>query len=406
MSLYRNAFVVVVVVALVFLAFESAMVPENGNFVTFLVSRRFRAAINVQAQKEFEHKADTDSDPLVTKFETTPSTTEATHSTTVEHHSQAVTETVEQIRNWSVVYNENDLYKMVQSIHNRHFVPPLNEKCKYRVPDAYIVGVAKSGTRELTDFMYMHPQIAIVRKKVTSKNYKLPTSLLRNENREKIENNMPCTFSNQVGLVKADSLLTQTEMPRHLKSINPNMKIIAITREPISRIVSQMAYWYYIKKRKKRGADFNKIINDLPDLDSSLRSTAGDLIMSKYVKMSIYEDGLKSYLNVFPRDQILVINSDMLKHDPVGVFKNVTSFLGLSTFPAEKFFVLNSERNFYCIRNVFIDSEMICYGLNRGQIKQPELQPETKQLLVDFFSQKNERFFKLLGERFEWKYDK
>lgn len=307
---------------------------------------------------------------------------------------------------WSAIYDDESVYQTVHAIHNRFYKTDEKDNCKQRIPGAYIVGVAKSGTRELADFMHMHPQIVIRTLRPKNKSqYQLPADIFKGGNvAEKVRKMLPCTFSNQIGLVKADRFFFMDDIAQKLKKINPYMKIIVILREPISRLISHFRYKYYLAHRKREKGEFSKIIEKEPNINKMAVNKNGNIKYSKQMKMSIYESGLEIYLKYFPRNQILIIDGNNLKLDPVGVFKNVTSFLGLPSFPVEKHFVLNDEKGFYCIRNGKVINTMNCYGENRGMKKTQELTPSVKQKLIDLFSVKNEQFFTLAGQRFDWTY--
>lgn len=330
--------------------------------------------------------------------------------TSQTHNKQNIAQSVQNntVNKWSIVYDKNDeLYKMIDKIHTKYFVPPENEECIKRLPGAYIVGVAKSGTRELADFMHMHPGVIVRWSRSGGTPYQLRHRLFKFFKKEVAEktilHDVPCTYSNQLVMMKADDYFASKNRAEQFKTLNPDIKIVVIVREPISRLISQMAYWFYLERKKK--GEFEDIMKMLPDLNPQIRNKKGELIMSEYVKLSSYAQGLEKYLNVFPKDQIMVIEADELRYDPIGVFKNLTAFFGLTSFPSEKYFVKNPETGFYCIRSVDVENEMVCYGSNRGQTKPPSINKNTRKLLVDYFSKENEKFFKLLGRRYDWSYD-
>lgn len=302
------------------------------------------------------------------------------------------------VSNWSVIYNEESVYQTIHTIHNKFFTAKENDSCEQRPPAAYIVGVAKSGTRELTDFMHVHPNIVIRTfwKPDRGNVYQLSPDLFQNVKNEPNEviRWLPCTYSNQFGLVKADYFFFSDDIAQSLKILNPKMKIIVILKEPISRMFS---YFMFTHPWLNEAEMSDKFIR-------TIFNRKGDIKDSDQLKMSTYVYGLQTYLKYFPRDQILILEGNNFKQDPVGVFKNVTSFLGLEQFPAEEHFVYNHKKGFYCIRNSEVVNTMNCYEGNRGKKTTLELEPRTKQKLSNFFSEKNEQFFSLAGQRFDWVY--
>lgn len=302
----------------------------------------------------------------------------------------------------TAVHDEDVLYQKIISIHDSHFTKPLNETCEKRVPGAYIVGVPKSGTRELTDFLAMHPQIRIYRN--GRKNYQFSSKTI--ENIGKIQRSMPCLYSNQIGLVKSDSFFRTPHMPKVLKDMNSNLKVIAIVREPIARLLSHLTYNYYRRHRPKenRFNVFHDVVKNIPELDGRIIDENGKLCDTNMLRASTYDNCLKWYLDMFPRKQILIIEGEEFKYNPAAVLKRVASFLELEMFPAERYLVYNEEKRLYCIQSRGVTNEMVCYGNNRGQTRPKELKPDTRRKLEEYFTSHNEKFFELLGKRFNWSY--
>lgn len=307
---------------------------------------------------------------------------------------------------WQTVYDEDVLYQNVKSIHDAHFVKPENETCQQRYPGAYIVGVGKSGTRELTDFLAMHPQILIFRTK--NKGYQFGKNVfLNNLTLKAIPRRMPCTFSNQLGLVKADKFFTDANMPKLLKAMNQDLKVIVIVREPISRYISHLTFEHFMKHKSRQNpyGSFNVIVKRMRDIEHIIRKTNGELDKTKTFNMSLYDESFERYQKVFSSDQILIIEANEFKNNPVSVFYRVVAFLGLEHFPAENYFVYNEDKKFYCVRVCAADNKMACYGEYRGKKSPVRLEPNTKELLREYFKPHNDHFFELIGRRFDWQYE-
>ena len=56
---------------------------------------------------------------------------------------------------------EQTLRDSINNHHLENFVKPQNESCRRRFPTCMVVDVAKSGTREIMDFMRLHQHIEI-----------------------------------------------------------------------------------------------------------------------------------------------------------------------------------------------------------------------------------------------------
>src|SRR5690606_7266366 len=104
--------------------------------------------------------------------------------------------------------------------------------------------------------------------------------------------------------------LTQTA--KRIKELFPDVKMIAIFRNPVERIYSM--YWY--NKIMGRGSlvvfdDFEQAVKMSPDLlQSALQGVQ-----------------LKSYLEIFPENQIYSLLYDDIKNDPLIAMKGIFQFL-------------------------------------------------------------------------------
>ena len=84
------------------------------------------------------------------------------------------------------------LRQSIEMIHQKNFNKPPNETCVKRLPSAIVIGVAKSGTRELVDFVHLHPHIQIY---FTEKSYEMPYfSSKYKYGVEWLREQMPCSF--------------------------------------------------------------------------------------------------------------------------------------------------------------------------------------------------------------------
>ena len=79
---------------------------------------------------------------------------------------------------------------------------------------------------------------------------------------------------------------------------------------------------------------------------------------------------------LFPKKQILVLNVDDFNSKPQKTFDRVFNFLGLSHYNV-KLIRYNSQKN-------------------------PEIEPEIRKKLVEYFKPHNKKLYELLDEKFDW----
>ena len=94
----------------------------------------------------------------------------------------------------SRLHAEEVVRKSIYMHKMENYVKPPHESCKRRLPACMIVGVAKSGTREIIDFMGLHPHIVIYYKERT---YEMPYfSKAYDKGQDWFQSQMPCSYSN------------------------------------------------------------------------------------------------------------------------------------------------------------------------------------------------------------------
>lgn len=136
--------------------------------------------------------------------------------------------------------------------------------------------------------------------------------------------------------------------------------------------------------------------------------------------ISMYHLHLHRWLEVFPREQLMIVNGDQLIDDPLSQLKRIETFLGKLTLALDnaKFYVtycllsppgiehrigshnfyFNETKGFYCLRNDTVDK---CLRETKGR-KHPRVDPIVISKLRKFFAEHNQKFYELIGEDLGW----
>lgn len=114
--------------------------------------------------------------------------------------------------------------------------------------------------------------------------------------------------------------------------------------------------------------------------------------------VSAYHTHLQRWLDVFPREQILVVNGDRLIDDPLPQLRKIERFLGLEARIDRRNFYFNETKGFYCLRNETADR---CLRETKGR-RHPRVDPAVITKLRRYFSEHNQRFYELVGEDLQW----
>ena len=247
--------------------------------------------------------------------------------------------------------------------------------CKRRLPKCIIIGVAKSGTTELINFLSMHPNIVIRSHpgyllSFFSKHWEKGTEWHRKQ--------MPFTFEDQITLYKANYFY-KPEVPERMKMSDPNIKLILIVRNPVDRLIS----YYTFHNPEKPLSDVSRFAEERAE------------------HWQHYDKPFEHYLRFFSRSQIHVIDSEKFQKDPQNVLFEVETFLDLPHIIKKTDFVFNKDKGFFCLRDVN-NKPSSCFGDDRGRKKLQNDTEFVKARVRQFFKVHNERFFNLTGLRFNW----
>ena len=340
-----------------------------------------------------EQKEKTLSNPL-TKMEYK---TQSTQSTSDSSRSSAVTKAVKNESSRGRVVSKKSqagqiVRDSIETIHLSNFEKPKGETCEKRFPTAIIIGAGKSGTLELLEFLHLHPHIQIYYDpdRRSAQYEMLYFSSLYNKGVTWFKEQMPCSFSNQVTVMKMATYYRHLQVPERIKKFNESIKLILIVREPIARAYSGYTFHGGNRKNSKSFSDLviNKATHEVQENDKRLRE-------------SVYANYMEHWLKYFSLSQFLILSHGEFVHDPVTTLKKVERFLGLGDYITADMFAFNSEKGFYCIKSNLTTTGMGCYGDNRGRPQEP-IDQETRLKLTQFFAERNRRFFNIIGKSYNW----
>ena len=172
--------------------------------------------------------------------------------------------------------------------------------------------------------------------------------------------------------------------PKRLKKITPNAKFIILLRNPIDRAYSQhtrvsgtgrdpLTFEEAIEKEEERTKpEFKK-------MEENEMYWSGDYFRFSYLSRGIYVDKLERWFSVFPKEQFLIIQSEEFFKNTAETYKQVLEFLDLSDFKLPEY-----------------------KQIGKARYKQPKMNQNTRNELVEYFKPYNKRLYELLGRKFDW----
>jgi hypothetical protein len=266
-------------------------------------------------------------------------------------------------------------------------------KWKYRIttssnrsfPDFIIIGAQKSGTTSLYHYLCQHPQLLPSYKKEvhffdggidpSSDNFDkgefwyrahFPLKEYRGHARKTFEAS-PLYIFNPIA-------------PERIYNLIPNVKLIAILRNPVDRAISH----YFHEKRKEREplSIMDALLTEEDRLNSAVNGKDYRNNMFRhysYKKRGIYYEQIIRYLKYFPSKNMLILNSEELFTKPHETLRRVFEFIDIDN----KFTIENLAPRNVAKNKISIEANVYEY-------------------LEDYFQDYNRKLFELIGESFDW----
>ncbi len=199
---------------------------------------------------------------------------------------------------------------------------------------------------------------------------------------------------------KSPFYLASTVAPARVHSVVPDARLVCLLREPAARAVSHwgLRSWKGVETRTFARAVEDELgagwMSDptavgerlRDDGDSAVGATASSCRRRKpsaraperYVARGVYVDQLTRWHAVFPREQLLVLESEAFFADPPSVFDDVCDHLGIPRVPPKP----PKHRH--------------------GNQRPREAEPEVVEALRELYRAPNRRLTEYLGRELSW----
>jgi len=258
----------------------------------------------------------------------------------------------------------------------------------HTTPDFYIIGFAKCGTTSLFEYLISHPNVHPPKGKEIDffdRLYSRGINWYKVGFPFKIQK-----FFDTVFLRK--KFLTGEATPRYIehphainriKEITPNAKFIILLRNPIDRAFSQH------NMNVKNDYEINnfsdalkeeprRIANRIEKMSNDVSYYSWNFDLYAYLEHGIYVDKIKRWMEVFPKEQFFIIQSEEFLKNPSKIYNNVLEFLGLANWEPKEF-VLYKKREY-----------------------KEKMNSDLRNELVEYFKPHNKRLYDFLGKSFDW----
>jgi len=298
-------------------------------------------------------------------------------------------------------------------------------------PEFMLIGAAKSGTTSFSSYLPLHPQVRECIPK--EPNYWAWKRCDRQQYQSLFVNSKPVLSPGPKQLIggeySTDSLLHPL-VPRRVRGRLPDLKIIILLRNPVVR-----AYSHFIMSQRdgrETAHSFDDVIKkemeEIPVLlESHMRSfldpdhhtrehcsmpgglpisvfnhddkctprflkTDTDLLLFYYTSCifrSLYHDQVWRWLQLYPREQVMIIQSEGFFTNRIDIMNKVVQFLNLQPFNFDS-----------------VEFKKTWGGGASNDFENPgdyvPMKDETRKLLNDYFSPFNDQLFSLVREQYNW----
>ena len=259
------------------------------------------------------------------------------------------------------------------------------------LPDFIIIGVGRAGTTALYSYLIQHPSIVAAS---TDNNESVADlhffEYMISNNIQWYKSHFPILFSKSnkhknsfITGEYTSTYIYHPDVPKRIFNLLPKIKLIVILRNPIDKAYStyqqQFRFGEYTTSFEDTiNAEFRRIdLNkDFPELNSN-NYDFENFVAQNIIRHGVYADYLETWLKIFDRKQILILNSEDLKNSTKETLHRVFHFLIVSNYD-----IANTSQ------------------VNVG--KYPPINKITRKKLSKFFKPHNQRLNKLLDTEFDW----
>ncbi len=250
------------------------------------------------------------------------------------------------------------------------------------LPDFVVIGAKKCGTTALYDYMTQHPAIApALKKEIYYFNayhgrgqywYRSFFPTLLGRMGAKVLRGQPLL----TGEATPDYLYRR-ECPERVRRLIPKAQLIAILRNPVDR-----AYSFYnhnlragletLSFEAAIDAEEERLTEERARLENPDQTNGFAFMNYSYKARGIYVDQLTQWVDVIPREQLLVLRTEDLYQEPEATLRQAFGALGLPYHAPAKFRKINTA-------------------------PYDPLEPHVRRKLEEYFAPHNARLAEFLG---------
>lgn len=284
-----------------------------------------------------------------------------------------------------------------------------------------VIGAGRSGTTSISAYLAAHPEVS---SSITKEVHYFSIADLYKRGESYFHSLFP-DETKKITTTADTYLLMDHSAPEKVFAYNPNMKIIIMLRDPISRSYSNYNYSVNFGHEKKENSFLSTI-----DLEKERLNTLDivDVNNTCHLYGSLYHKHISIWNKYFDVSQLVILKLNDLKNNPESFYRNLCSRLDINYFPFDEAnkefnaasgaksiwlqqFLLNRNNpirktiSFILrpFRNLVIKSGIIdkVYAMNKKQVVIQPLSPHEKEIATQYFKEDLAQLKKDYGISFE-----
>lgn len=252
-----------------------------------------------------------------------------------------------------------------------------------KLPNVLIIGVKKSGTKVLVEFLKIHPDVSAPANEIHyfSRNFHKGLDWYRRQ--------MPVSIGNQIVIERTRGYFVHKDAPLRISLQIPNARLIVVVRNPVLR--SLLDYTSQCVRNKSKVSFLENFF---------WNNITGFIDMSRdFVQTSMYVKFMENWLSYFKLEQFHFVNGDMLYKNPSLELSKLETFLNLRNMISSDHFFYNTSIDALCIKKYECQGRSRCFTENKLKYRPPSY---LVRRLRDFFHPFNEKFYKQTKQHFSW----
>lgn len=256
------------------------------------------------------------------------------------------------------------------------------------LPDLILAGAQRSGTTALTEALYRMPMVDRPRRGKGSHYF----SYNYYRGPEWFQSQFPTNKT--AAAIKAETgsdLFCFDACPYYLfhpfavermSELLPDVKVLIMLRDPVRRAESH--YHHSVSHGHEElpfaealEAEEARLAPEIEKMRHDIRYWSLDHEHHSYITKGYYADQLEKLFGYYPREQVLVLQSEAFYADSNAVLRRVTDWCGLPPVTLEK-------------------------EDNRNSHEYKKMDEEMRARLIEAYREPNQRLYELLGETWDW----